>query len=79
MFALFRSPVETSGKAAMDEHEHADAVAPPADGEMRWYVLKVQSNREDSIRDGLQRVRTRLGGSGASRRATAKKISASRI
>lgn len=27
----------------------------PSDGEMRWYVLKVQSNRERSIRDNLMR------------------------
>ncbi|MDA7978047.1 MAG: transcription termination/antitermination protein NusG [Pirellulales bacterium] len=26
-----------------------------ADGEMKWYILKVQSNREDSIRDALVR------------------------
>lgn len=32
----------------------ADSDAPPR-GEKHWYILKVQSNREDSIRDALQR------------------------
>ncbi|HVX63222.1 MAG TPA: transcription termination/antitermination protein NusG [Pirellulales bacterium] len=27
----------------------------PVRGDMQWYILKVQSNREDSIRDALQR------------------------
>lgn len=30
-------------------------------GEMRWYILKVQSNREDSIREGLLR-RVKIAG-----------------
>jgi transcription termination/antitermination protein NusG len=38
--------------------EHTDAGAdPPSDGQdaMAWYVLKVQSNREKSIRESLQK------------------------
>jgi transcriptional antiterminator NusG len=41
--------------------EHSDAAVPPADDEMRWYVLKVQSNREKSIRDSLLRRIKREG------------------
>ena len=32
-----------------------DAAGPAADGHRDWYILKVQSNREDSIREALQR------------------------
>ena len=36
------------------EDEEAEE-ATPAAGDMDWYILKVQSNREDSIRETLQR------------------------
>jgi len=45
---------------ADDEAETADTAGVSA-GEMQWYILKVQSNREDSIRDGLLR-RVKLQG-----------------
>jgi transcriptional antiterminator NusG len=37
--------------------ERAPAAAPEAEGEVnrQWYILKVQTNREESIRDALQR------------------------
>lgn len=35
--------------------EESQAAAAPAEGEKRWYVLKVQSNREKSIRDSIIR------------------------
>ncbi len=41
--------------------EHSEAAVPQADDEMRWYVLKVQSNREKSIRDSLLRRIKREG------------------
>ncbi len=48
---------ETGGDA------DASAEAPPStkSGKMDWYILKVQSNREDSIRDGLLR-RVKIAG-----------------
>src|ERR1700685_579573 len=51
--------MDTSRDAAMEEH--AEIAVPPADDEMRWYVLKVQSNREKSIRDSLLRRIKREG------------------
>lgn len=44
-----------------EEETEIDAVGPPDEPvelpppELKWYILKVQSNREDSIRDGLLR------------------------
>jgi len=32
-----------------------EEIAPQPTGERHWYILKVQSNREDSIRDALER------------------------
>src|SRR6185312_10314076 len=65
------SEVEREQEAAESEEEEVEAAEPkrsapetPAPepepegrplGEKRWYILKVQSNREDSIRDALQR------------------------
>jgi transcriptional antiterminator NusG len=31
------------------------ATEPPDAGEMRWYILKVQFNREDTIREALEK------------------------
>jgi transcriptional antiterminator NusG len=39
----------------------AEKKKPVASGERRWYILKVQSNREDSIREALQK-RIRIQG-----------------
>ena len=45
------SPAEPSGSdSATPGAQEGDA-----SGAMDWYILKVQSNREDSIRDGLKR------------------------
>ena len=35
--------------------ETNEAAEPAKSDKMQWYILKVQSNREDSIREGLQR------------------------
>lgn len=43
------APKATAGKAA------AEAPTEPKSDKMDWYILKVQSNREESIRDGLLR------------------------
>ena len=46
----------------MSDELAADAnEAPTSDGERQWYVLKVQSNREKSIRDALVRGIKREG------------------
>ena len=49
-------PMEAELMASDSGSSTADAYsdAPPR-GEKHWYILKVQSNREDSIRDALQR------------------------
>src|SRR5579885_3626868 len=39
----------------VDQPAATTEAPPPGDGEMHWYVLKVQSNRERSIRDSLLR------------------------
>ena len=55
------------GEAEDSAEPEAESVAPEADAEgdeepkMDWYILKVQSNREDSIRDGLIR-RVKIAG-----------------
>jgi transcriptional antiterminator NusG len=50
-------------KAAAVAEPKAEEVKPaePKSDKMDWYILKVQSNREDSIREGLQR-RVRIAG-----------------
>jgi transcriptional antiterminator NusG len=52
-----------AGTAAMSSETDAAAPGAPADGEetLRWYVLKVQSNREKSIRDNIMRRVRREG------------------
>ena len=45
-----------NAKPVMLDGEEDEAEEPaPAEGDMDWYILKVQSNREDSIRETLQR------------------------
>jgi transcriptional antiterminator NusG len=48
--------VEPVGEPTVSEAEQSDA-----ERNMDWYILKVQSNREDSIRDGLIR-RVKIAG-----------------
>lgn len=52
--------------AAEEPERHVaplEEAAPPEQQQMDWYILKVQSNREDSIRDALERriARDNLG------------------
>jgi transcriptional antiterminator NusG len=47
-------------KAVAVKEEEVQPAGPKSD-KMDWYILKVQSNREDSIREGLQR-RVRIAG-----------------
>jgi transcriptional antiterminator NusG len=53
------APVELADPFAGDENakplEVAAADEAPAAGDRQWYILKVQSNREDSIREALLR------------------------
>jgi transcriptional antiterminator NusG len=47
---------EPTAETEMSEVESEPAEeAEPEPDRMQWYILKVQSNREDSIREGLQR------------------------
>ncbi len=46
-------PIPESSEDAKPVEDHSTAEPPTID--RRWYILKVQSNREDSIRDALQR------------------------
>ncbi len=51
---------DVAGQEAADEEGEGEGEAAKEDGEpksenMDWYILKVQSNREDSIREGLMR------------------------
>ncbi|MBN1590637.1 MAG: transcription termination/antitermination factor NusG [Pirellulales bacterium] len=59
------TPAVDGGKAASeakpDEASEAKPDEEPKSEEMQWYILKVQSNREDSIREGLQR-RVKIAG-----------------
>jgi transcriptional antiterminator NusG len=49
-------PVETAAEAAPESAESSPEAAEGGEPvEMDWYILKVQSNREDSIREGLLR------------------------
>lgn len=61
-------PVEPVAPAKKAKRKGVKEVVPepevppePKSENLRWYILKVQSNREDSIRDGLQR-RVRIAG-----------------
>ena len=54
------TPAELDDPFAGDEDAKpvemaAEAAAAPAVGDRQWYILKVQSNREDSIRETLLR------------------------
>jgi transcriptional antiterminator NusG len=54
------TPAELEDPFAGDENATpvevaAEAAAAPVAGDKQWYILKVQSNREDSIRETLQR------------------------
>jgi len=50
------TPVETPVEAAVETPvEPAPAPSGPKSDKMDWYILKVQSNREESIREGLRR------------------------
>jgi len=55
--AVEEKPVETSPEPEVEEAETPveEGEGEEKPGEMDWYILKVQSNREDSIRDGLLR------------------------
>jgi transcriptional antiterminator NusG len=46
---------ENAKPIMLDGEEEETEEASPVTGEMDWYILKVQSNREDSIRETLQR------------------------
>ena len=46
---------ENAKPVMLDGEEDEAEEAVPAAGDMDWYILKVQSNREDSIRETLQR------------------------
>ena len=46
---------ENAKPVMLDGEDDEDEEATPAAGDMDWYILKVQSNREDSIRETLQR------------------------
>ena len=52
-------PADGSGNGSASGRGDADGA--PSAGEMRWYVLKVQSNRERTIRDSLLRRIRREG------------------
>jgi transcriptional antiterminator NusG len=49
------SAEQGSARAETSRPEEAAAQQPAEKLPMEWYILKVQSNREDSIRDALQR------------------------
>jgi len=51
-------PVDETATAPVEDEETAEsqpAAEQPMSENMDWYILKVQSNREDSIREGLMR------------------------
>jgi transcriptional antiterminator NusG len=48
-------PKKTSPDAPADEAPAADAPAAPVNENMKWYVVKVQSGREETIRDAIER------------------------
>lgn len=50
------APESPSEPAAADEPTPAQAAAPPAEeSNKHWYVVKVQSGREDTIKDAIER------------------------
>lgn len=52
---------EDSYVGPVEPIEEIPAAGPPTEQEFRWYILKVQVNREDSIREALQRRVARAG------------------
>lgn len=54
-------PSKSTLESWMEAAAAAEKKKPVPTGERKWYILKVQSNREDSIRDALQR-RIRIQG-----------------
>ncbi len=55
------APKPSTLESGMAAANAAEQKKPVASGERRWYILKVQSNREDSIREALQK-RIRIQG-----------------
>ncbi len=55
-----KNEAQVAGEAGAAEANPADQAEPKSEN-MDWYILKVQSNREDSIRDGLIR-RVKIAG-----------------
>jgi transcription termination/antitermination protein NusG len=55
------APIDANSAADQPLVSAPDAPAGPVEADFRWYILKVQSNREDSIRDALLR-RVKIGG-----------------
>lgn len=56
------SPQDSVAEADEDEDEVSGEPAPPAaTGNLRWYVVKVQSGREESIKEAIER-RVRIEG-----------------
>jgi len=54
-------PARAKKAAAVEVKAEEVKPAEPKSDKMDWYILKVQSNREDSIREGLQR-RVKIAG-----------------
>ena len=53
-------PPEDAGQDSNGEAEEVSPEAPPRDPNLRWFVVRVQSGREEQVRDGLlRRVRAR--------------------
>lgn len=47
--------LETSQDSTNPESTPSEAVVPPATNNKRWYVVKVQSNREETIKEAIER------------------------
>ncbi len=59
--AVVEAAPSTEPAAEVPAQEPPEAPKEPKSDDMNWYILKVQSNREDSIRDGLLR-RVKIAG-----------------
>jgi transcriptional antiterminator NusG len=55
------APAKKAKRKSSKDLPEPEVPQEPKSENLRWYILKVQSNREDSIRDGLQR-RVRIAG-----------------
>jgi len=55
------APVEKKGRRKREVPAEPEAPQEPKSENLNWYILKVQSNREESIREGLQR-RVKIAG-----------------